>query len=103
MGRGLGFFLLVRRPVLEGEVSGVRGQHPGSDVGVPRAESGGVRSEVGRAEAGASETSLESGLGPRAYGAKYLEVTSLCFFPQGERGVKGACGLDGEKGDKVRR
>lgn len=23
------------------------------------------------------------------------------FFPQGERGLKGACGLDGEKGDKV--
>lgn len=40
--------------------------------------------------------------GSRCYRVRYPEVTfSLIFFPQGERGVKGACGLDGEKGDKV--
>lgn len=30
-------------------------------------------------------------------------TSSPAFLPQGERGVKGACGLDGEKGDKVQR
>lgn len=51
-----------------------------------------------------SETSLEMVSGSKGYRVRYLKVIfPLAFFSQGERGVKGACGLDGEKGDKVQR
>lgn len=45
-----------------------------------------------------------SGTRVLCYRVRYLEVTfPPAFVPQGERGLKGACGLDGEKGDKVQR
>lgn len=51
---------------------------------------------------------MEGGVWGRVRGRgqreRQREVPPTCFSPpQGERGVKGACGLDGEKGDKVQR
>lgn len=65
----------------------------------------GVRLGVGRSEIRVLEGDLESGyLVKGLYGEVSGSHFSTYFFPlQGERGVKGACGLDGEKGDKVRR
>lgn len=75
-----------------------------SDGGVPRADCEvlGQRLEGGRLECLRPVWRVVSGSG--GYRVGYLEVTfPPMFFSQGERGVKGACGLDGEKGDKVQR
>lgn len=103
VGRGLGFFpgQEVRWRVRH---LGLKVSCLGSDVGVPRADCEVLGQRLGgeRLECLRPVPRVVSGSG--GYRAGYPEVTfPPTFFSQGERGIKGACGLDGEKGDKVQR
>ena len=58
------------------------------------------RSEVGKSEVEYLRAVWRGASGSGVIGEVFSRSLSSFFF-QGERGIKGACGLDGEKGDKV--